>query len=220
MPCPFSSHCSFRKPQLIPLLFLVASLMLFIALGVWQLHRLEQKNTLVAAREAARQLPALSTLPSAPHEGAWRAVTLTGTYLGGDRTLRFIGRSSNGYVLYTPLRIEDSDQVVLIDRGLVGMNDPVTPPEGVQTVQGYLREPREKRLFSPDNRPDRNLWFVEDMPAMEEATGTKLAPYIVAMEPLPLPRNDHLGYAITWFLLAGAAVIMFGAYHCEKKIKP
>lgn len=218
MRCPFS--CSFRKPHPVPALFALGAVALCLGLGVWQMERLKEKQTLLSQIETARTLPALSALPDNPEElaaMAYRPVALTGTFAGPDRTLRFLGRSSNGYLLYTPLHIEDSDQVVLVNRGFVSSQADTAPPSGVQTVTGYLRPLKHARLFSPGNRPDRNIWFVEDHAAMEQALDMQVPPVVVESETLPAVRNDHLGYAITWFLLAGVAIVMFAFYHRAPK---
>lgn len=104
-------------------------------------------------------------------------------------------------------------------------------------LKGILRPAYAARLFTPENQPERNFWSSEDLHAMEtelaKKTGeaVKFHPLVIEVteeqsaehDPAPHPnkgeirlRNDHLGYAVTWFALALTGVIMFGFY-CRKK---
>jgi surfeit locus 1 family protein len=208
----------FRKPQLVPLLFMLCAVALCLTLGTWQLQRLAWKNALFGDIAQAQAEPALGTLPDDPlalSHLAWRKAVLTGKFLP-DKELRFIGRQSNGYVHLVPLKLDDSDLVLLVDTGWLPGDLPAKVAPGMQTVQGVLRPPHAKRLFSPGNAPGRNLWFTEDMPALEQATGLKLVPYVLQSGDLPKLHNDHLGYAITWYALALVGVGMFAAYQRKR----
>ena len=64
------------------------------------------------------------------------------------------------------------------------------------------------------------LWFARDIPSMAAALGTEPVLLVsrssdedpVAVTPLPVDTagipNNHLQYAITWFLLAGVWIVM------------
>jgi surfeit locus 1 family protein len=81
--------------------------------------------------------------------------------------------------------------------------------------------------FLPDNRPDLNYWFWVDLPAMAAAAGLdRVAPFYIdadgAGNPGGWPRgggtrlslpNDHLQYALTWFSLAVALIVIYVLYH-------
>ena len=95
-----------------------------------------------------------------------------------------------------------------------------------------MRRNQEKRRFAPDNEPDRNVWFHVDVPLMRSLAGGKPDPGSTrsSSRPTPTPNpgglpiggqtrldmpNDHLQYAITWFLIALALVGVYLAYHWE-----
>jgi surfeit locus 1 family protein len=96
-------------------------------------------------------------------------------------------------------------------------------------VSGLLRVPPQEKpgWFIPDNRPDRNDWFWIDLPAMAAADGiANAAPFYIDADPTPNPGgwpkggvtplalpNDHLQYALTWFSLAAALVVIYVVYH-------
>jgi len=105
-------------------------------------------------------------------------------------------------------------------------------------VEGVIRNYVERgwlwrKFFS--NAPQKNLWLWYDRPAMQEHLDLPLLPVLIdatritrldgtpikdAPTPFPIEiniRNDHLGYAITWFLIGISGVVIFGLYYLEKK---
>ena len=93
-------------------------------------------------------------------------------------------------------------------------------------LTGYVRFPVAAGLLTPDAEHAKRLWFSRDQLAMAQALGwDKVAPFYIDLEqpvpesgiPKPGPlqvhlKDDHLQYAITWFVLAGAVVIAFGVW--------
>ena len=99
-------------------------------------------------------------------------------------------------------------------------------------LTGVLRRAQVQRQFSPDNAPDRNIWFHVDVPRMRALAGGKPDPlldmFFLEADATPNPGglpiggqtqldipNDHLQYAITWFLLGLALVGVYLAFHWE-----
>ena len=202
-----------------------------VALGTWQIERLNWKRDLIAeiaARTAAEPAP----LPAgAIAAGDWnfRRVRLTGTFhhghefhlLAPDRRGRF------GYHVLTPLE-RIGGGIVLVDRGWVpdGKKDAATRAagqiEGVVELSGIARAPWRKSRFAPDNDIAGNVWFEPDLNAMGRELGAVLAPVLIEADAkanpggLPLGGqtrldivNNHLAYAITWYALALAAIVIF-----------
>jgi surfeit locus 1 family protein len=222
------------RPRLAPLLFTIPVVLVCAALGVWQLQRLEWKRGLIAQREAA-----LSAAPVAPPQTLadaraleFRPVFDTGAFLHDKEIhLNAIGpQGGAGFDVLTPLR-EAGGRVVFVDRGFVPteLKDPAKraagQPPGTAWVAGLLRLAPDGKpnWFVPDNRPDRNDWFWVDLPAMGRAAGlADVAPFYIdadatpnpggwptgGVTPLALP-NHHLQYAITWFSLAIAAIVIY-----------
>ena len=93
-------------------------------------------------------------------------------------------------------------------------------------LTGYLRFPEPPGWLTPAENRDKRLWFVRDHPAIASALGWGLvAPFYVDLEqpapangiPRPGPldvhlKDDHLQYAVTWFMLAGAVLIAFAVW--------
>jgi surfeit locus 1 family protein len=189
-----------------------------VALGVWQLERREWKAGLVAAREAA-----LAAAPVAPPRSAgearvldYRRVVAEGVFLNDKAVLlHAIGpKGAAGFAVLTPLRLAEG-RIVIVNRGFVPneRRDPAIRPLGSVRVEGLLRLPPAEKpgWFTPDNRPAAGEWFWVDLGAIAAAQGLiGAAPFYLdtAGAPPPLP-NDHLQYAITWFSLAAAALVIY-----------
>jgi surfeit locus 1 family protein len=226
------------RPRLIPTLFTVPAVLVLIGLGVSQLERLHWKQGLIAQRDrmvADAPIAPPQTLPEAK-SNEFRHVAADGVFLN-DKEL-FLAASSesgrSGYQVLTPLR-EPGGRVIFVNRGFIPLDlkDPAKRTAGQIAgtihVAGLLRAPPSEKpsWFLPFNRPDLNLWFWVDLPQMARAAGVdNAAPFYIDAEKAPNPGgwpqggvtrlelpNDHLQYAITWFALAVALIVIFIVYH-------
>jgi len=134
----------------------------------------------------------------------------------------------------TPL-LEPGGRIVLVNRGFIPaeLKDPAKRAAGqilgTVRVQGLLRLPPAGKptWFLPDNRPDLNYWFWVDLPAMSAADKLdRVASFYIDTDASPNPGgwpkggvtrlalpNDHLQYAITWFSLAVALMVIYFLFH-------
>jgi surfeit locus 1 family protein len=208
---------------------------LLCGLGVWQVFRLQEKQALIAAidaRLATDPIPLADALKrrEAGEDVEYVKVATTGAFLDAAN-LRKIGiyQGSAGQVLIAPLYTSDN-VLILADRGAVPVGtaeDQVAPPKEPARYTGILRaHNRGQGFFDAENDPATNQWFWWDVPAMLGAVAVpetaKVSNLILQLLPrdaptLPQPeapkaelRNNHLGYAITWFGLAAALVVMTG----------
>lgn len=201
--------------------------LLFTALGIWQVERRAWKLDLIArvdARVRARPAPVPPSRSWAtidPRISEYRRVRATGMFIHDRETLvDALTALGPGSWVITPLRT--ADDVILVNRGFV-------PPErrnpstrtmgqanGEVTVTGLLRltEPRG-RVLRP-NKPSENRWYSRDVAAIARARGLpNVAPFFIDADAAPNPgglpvggltvirfRNAHLIYALTWFGLA------------------
>jgi surfeit locus 1 family protein len=221
-------------------IFALAALALLIGLGVWQLQRLQWKQGLIAEIEARTKAPPVGlaeALALAKHGGdpSYLHVRVAGRFENDkERHLYAIADGAPGWHLITPLTTEDG-AVVLVDRGFVpdAMKEQATRPEsmieGESSVTGLVRLPESQGTFTPDTDPDRNRWYFRDLDGMARSMfGGKppnLAPFFIEAEEsgpkgswplagqtrLDLP-NNHLQYALTWFLLAFCLVVIYAVY--------
>ena len=202
-----------------------------LALGTWQIDRLNWKRGLIAeiaARTAAEPAP----LPAGAFTAAdwnFRRVRLEGTFRHGHEfhLLAPNRRGGFGYHVLTPFE-RIGGGLVLVDRGWVpdSKKDAATRAagqiEGVVEVSGIARVPWRKTWITPDNDIAANVWFEPDLNAMGAQLGAVLAPILIEADAeanpggLPLGGqtrleivNNHLAYAITWYVLALAAMVIF-----------
>jgi cytochrome oxidase assembly protein ShyY1 len=170
-----------------------------------------------------------------PDRDEFRRVTLTGVFDLRDQAQVFASGSplrkdvsGTGVWSFAPLKLAGGDTIV-VNRGFVADGQDATPRYSSDpvTLTGYIRFPEQPNWLTPHADRSKRLWFVRDHLAMDQALGwaepTRVAPFYIDLEapvpsdgiPKPGPlqvslKNDHLQYAITWFLLAGAVSIAFG----------
>lgn len=214
---------------LVPALTTLAMLVVLVGLGTWQVQRLLWKRAVLAAVDAAESGPAIPLGPTAPPFAKVRA---TGTFdpaataLYGSDVRTEAGATIGGAHALAVLR-RDSAPPVLVDRGWVragaGFPAPPPPPAGPVTVEGYLRPADPPGWFTPAPDPAARRFYALDPAVIGPALGIPdLAPYtLVALGPpatpdpartLPRPPNNHLSYAITWYGLALALLVVFALY--------
>ena len=208
--------------------FAVAALVMaaaLIALGAWQLERRVWKHELVAAVDA--RIYADPVAAPGPAEwgsitagkDAYRRIRATGRFRHDRETpVQAVTERGPGFWVLTPL--ETPDFTLLINRGFVPQDrrDAAKRPAGddVVAVTGLLRVTEPKGGFLRSNDPAANRWYSRDVAAIAQARGLgQVAPYFVDADATPnvggypvggltvvrFPDN-HLVYALTWFVLA------------------
>lgn len=161
----------------------IPALAILVALGTWQLDRLEWKRELIAARAERIGAPPVGfdELARARAEGRlaaleYRPIAVRGRY-AHERAMRLQNRTMDGAAgihLVVPLTLEGGGGTVLVDRGWVPRDAParlVEEPGGVIGVSGYVRLFHEPGAFVPHNEPAANVWFSMDEPAMRRVAG-------------------------------------------------
>lgn len=179
-----------------------------VALGVWQVHRLQWKEALIARvdeRVDAAPIPA-------PGPQAWADLDLTeleyqpvsvrGHFLHEDEVHVFTVLSTPrgpyggiGYLVLTPLETVDG-WIVYVNRGFVPKDrkDAATRLDGQTSVEvsvtGLVRAPRGRNWFSAEDDVAGNVWFSRD-PALF-AAWSGLAPERVAPYTIDLRFDPEL----------------------------
>ncbi len=208
----------------VPGLMTAVMLAMLVALGVWQLHRLQWKLGLLAEIDRAE---ASAPVPLPAHPLPFTKVSVTGhlrtdlSALYGVDVHDVPGGTAIGAQLIQPLE-RPGQEPLLVDRGWIREGQ-TGIPGGDVTVVGYVRDPATPGAFSPDDDVVGRHFYTLDPAKIGAALGLpQVAPFtLIAMgdggmpEPasaLPRPPNDHLNYALTWFGLALSLLAVFGAY--------
>jgi surfeit locus 1 family protein len=223
-----------QKSLLAPTLFTLFGLALLLSLGTWQVKRLAWKEGLIAERSAAVAAAPVD-LPRTLEEARaleFHRVRAEGTFRN-DRELylhAMTAEGTAGYHVITPLVLARGG-TLLVDRGFVPEERKATGtreagnPAGPQQVVGLLRlsQAGKSSWFVPDNLPAKGEWFSLDLDAMAQAAAiANPLPFTIDADatpnpggypvggqtPLDLP-NNHLQYAITWYLMAVALVVVY-----------
>lgn len=201
------------RPLPILSLFSVAAFALLILLGVWQWARFEGKRAAAAAEPPGVTIMVTRAYPERTHYvfGAWE------------------GRG--GWRAFVP--VETAEGVVFVDAGFApGVAPPAVPPRtpAPGPLTGVRAQPSPPGPFA--NPPDlaRRAWYHPDLAAMGRAAGfDAVGPWHLALpyedrtgapapNPFlpgadPLPPERHFGYALTWWGLAAALLVMYVLFH-------
>jgi len=227
---------------LIPGLCTLVALAILISLGVWQLERKQWKEGLIESLDRQMKAPPVPLPPPSEwgsltrQNSEFRKVSLRVDIPAGSQpALLYTGSSAlradvkqPGYFVFTPARLPDGETIV-VNRGYVPVErrDAATAgPTGPVEITGFIRWPETATLFVADRDTKGDIFFLRDPKQMAEARGWgQVAPFYIDQEgPVPaggLPRpgplkvnlrNDHLGYAITWFGLAASLIAVFAAF--------
>ncbi|MEP3048572.1 MAG: SURF1 family protein [Roseibium sp.] len=171
----------------------------------------------------------------------YRNVSVSGEYLDGE-TFYYTALSKPfgkfggpGVMAYSPFKTTDG-WIVLINRGFLPQELPenerahfLKPPEGISEITGLMRLGEKPNWTTPASNPNDRIWFARDTDAMGKTLGIEaqfLAPYSIDLDKRYTPssglpqagetivrfKNDHLGYALTWFGLAATLIGVFLAY--------
>jgi surfeit locus 1 family protein len=219
-----------------------AALAVLIGLGVWQVKRLHWKEELIAAIDARTKGEPISldqavALAKEGRDASYYRVRVEGRFDNTKERYLFsqsISDGTPGWHVITPFTTTQGE-LVLVDRGFVPdqLKDPSTRAsgeiEGTTTVTGIVRIPETQGLFTPNNEPEVNRWFWRDLNGMVTSmfpTATlDVPPFFIEAEKSEVPGgwpeggqtrlslpNNHLQYAITWFGLAAALIVIYAFY--------
>ena len=235
------------RPRLWTTVATLPALALLIGLGVWQLQRLEWKNTLIAEMTARMDPPAMALpkpLPDDLDALRFQRVELTGRYHHDRELYRRAQplRNTRGAHVITPLTLTDG-RTVLVNRGWVPLDTlepakrPESQPQGRVTLDAIVRFGGWDGMswLRPANDPAANSWLWMDLDRMAQAAEVPEATtrlYVDAVKganPGRWPiggqtrvnlRNAHLNYALTWFALAFGLAVIYVLFHLRREPPP
>ncbi|WP_031549367.1 SURF1 family protein [Parvularcula oceani] len=208
------------------LAFAVPAFLILMALGTWQVQRLQWKLDLIErieARTEAAPLPLEEVL-----EGDWRELEYTPVRVSGrlvgEEVAHVFGtyESQPGWFVFQPLALDGAESVLLVNRGFVPDDERADGYGGLggRPFTGLLRlystPSGIARLVRAPDDPAAGSFYARDRASLLAAfpglEGEEVLPfYLDSTMPTERPRggttrlefsNRHLGYAITWFGLA------------------
>lgn len=222
------------RPLPVLTLFAIPALALLLWLGAWQLGRAEWKQGLIDDFERAAAASALSlddALCGSDADPTGKVVAIEG---GDGLQIRVFGQNSAGQAgwrLFQALHpvCYSASGGVLVETGfdplLIGGGPPyIAPAVAADAADKHIVQPWPGRsAFAIDNAPERNEWHWFDGPAISRflSNGPIDQRYILTkFDGMPAhlvrtPPATHIGYAVTWFGMAIALVVIYGIFHAR-----
>jgi cytochrome oxidase assembly protein ShyY1 len=182
-----------RRLPLLATLLVAAAVLTMIGLGVWQLQRAGEKKALLARYEAAQGLPAIA-FPMIP--------------IGEDLPLF---RQASGHCLRVISRRTGAGENLKGETGFTHIADCGSGAEGpgMAVELGWSKDPNAgagwkggevRGIIAPDSRSRMRLVSSTGLGGLEASKPPS---------PASIP-NNHLSYAIQWFLFALLAALIYG----------
>lgn len=224
------------KPEFWPTVITLVFFFTCCALGAWQIHRLFWKQDLIHKVETRVSSRAID-IPKTSDElnaNEYQHVKVSGRP-NLDKAMHFgmYYEGVWGVKIITPVTLNDGREV-FVNLGWVPEKkraDEFWKKHIAESVEldAIIRLSAKKPRFAPENDTVKNYWFWYDFPEMRKFTGTNAESAVLEVVdhkwPDNLPAvpttkivlmNDHLQYAITWFLLAFGIVVIYFVYHYQK----
>jgi len=197
-------------------LFTLFLILVFIGLGTWQLKRKTEKEALLHSLATA-WVSDVHNVDGDESPVPMKPLSAEGHYVAG-KTIFLQARTHQGksgvYVL--DVFQTQKGQFLLVQRGW-SPKERSALPKGNIKIEGIMRTPSPPTYFQPLNNPPVYFWI--DLETLSQELHVPLLPYylvaktshdsqILPTDPFPLPRNNHLEYAVTWYSLAFAILGM------------
>lgn len=223
-------------PALLPTLAFIALLVALFALANWQMHRAQEKQALVDAkqvRQSTSALPLVKDVRLDPILDRFRPAMAKGRYVEGQQWLldNRLYQGLPGYHVFSLFRL-DSGRQLLVNRGWVSVGEsreflPNLPlPQGEVTLSGHLDSPASVGLVlgeQPFNSIAKLVLLQNlDVAALAEAQNLDVLPLTLVIDAgqkgalqydwsaiETISPQKHLGYAVQWFALAVALLIIY-----------
>jgi len=225
-------------------LFVLLLLPVLIRLGYWQLEREAEKRDLqqlYEERQSSAPLP-ISGVDWSDKDIGWSRIQAEGYYETEYNFLldNRIQSGQVGYEVLTPFRTDYG--VLLINRGWIaaGPRREILPsietPEDKAVIEATIYIPDGELMMFGEETLSGEQWPKRiqqvHLARMSEALGEKLIPARLRLsagsagelsidwQTVNMQPEVHRGYAIQWFLMAAALVVLFVFFSFRRKEKP
>ena len=211
------------KPKIIPIIATILGLAILLSLSGWQLKRLSWKKNLIETRidryeKNSKELDELKDISNSE----FYKVNVVGSFLNNKEMFMpaLSKNGNNGFHILVPIKLLDG-KTIIYDTGWVPTHKKEQAKrtenldDNISIKESVIRLPGRKGKYQPDNELENNFWFFVDTQEMSKYLNLNVEKkfYLEAAndgpEGYPLGgqtriyiRNNHLQYAITWFLIA------------------
>ena len=208
------------KNKLLFSVFVIFFISVFVALGSWQIVRLNWKLNLISEIENSLKNPPLELTQS--NKKNYLKIKTSGS-IDFDKQIYLYNLNDNGipgFEVINPILIDDEN--FLINRGWITFEQKNTKEINFvdeNNIIGTLKLQGRKNIFKPDNEIEENYWFSLNREDILKFTGKEFSKYIIYLDgnyQFPKPKkitanisNNHKKYAITWFSLAISILLLY-----------
>jgi len=200
--------------------FVIFFILVFTALGSWQIIRLDWKNNLIAEIEKSLKKPPVK-LTNSNQENYLKIKTSGLIDFEKQIYLYNLNESGTpGFEVINPIIIEDINY--LINRGWIPFEKKDSKDINIfdeTKIIGTLKLQGKKNIFKPDNDLEENYWFSLKRDDILKFTGKEFSKYVIYLDgnyQFPRPKkitanisNNHQKYALTWFSLAISILLLY-----------
>ena len=210
------------KNKLLFSIFVFFFISIFIALGSWQLVRLNWKLELLNKIDVSLKKEPVDLMTNVPED--YLKIKTSGV-IDFDKQIYLYSLNEKGlpgFNVVNPIIINNKN--FLLNRGWIPFNKKNTKEINIfdhKTILGTLKKQTKASRFKPVNDVKDNYWFTLDRNDVFKYTNKNFSPFIIYLNnnlELPKPRiitvnipNSHKKYAITWFSLA-LSIFLFYLY--------
>ena len=227
------------KPGVRITIFFIIFAVLFFSLGIWQIERGQAKTQIMS--EFENKLTKDPIYLNAESK-KWDRVSVSGKWENKKQLLidNVIHQGIAGYKVLTPLRIDETNKLILVDRGWIKQNKfrdqlpDIQIPDDFESVSGTLEQP-ELGLVLSDELISNNwpkISQTKNVEVISKAYTEEIFPMILLADPLLknsleyikiTPTNmtpiKHYGYSSQWFLMFIVLCFMYIWYGLSRNAK-
>lgn len=236
-----------RTPSWWSVLLTIAGALVFVRLGIWQLHRADYKDELLRRYAAAASAPVqdFDAVAVQPPQDAYPRVRVQGTYIADRLYLLDNPKHDNlgGVEVFAPFQPHGQPRLLMADLGFLPGNGtdkaPQLPPlpTGEQTLQGLYEPPPGTGFEMGGNAlaqqaqwPKTSIYLDLDQVAADlhvavyprvlslDADPASIYVRVHTLDLSSMPPARHRAYAFQWFTFALAAVVIFLVLHRKKRL--
>ena len=201
-------------------IFVFFFISVFLALGSWQIIRLNWKLELINQIETSlKDIPV--NLSNSKHKNYLRVKTRGSIDFDKQIYLYNLNEKGKpGFEVINPLKVGNNNY--LLNRGWIPFNKKEDETINVideNYINGVLRKQIKPNIFKPENDLSENYWFTLDRDDIFKFTGKNFSPYVIYLSgnnEFPKPKsitanisNNHKKYALTWFSLAISILLIY-----------
>ncbi|MDA7476770.1 SURF1 family protein [Candidatus Pelagibacter ubique] len=201
-------------------IFVFFFISVFLALGSWQIIRLNWKLELINQIESSlKDIPV--NLSNSKHKNYLRIKTRGSIDFEKQIYLYNLNEKGKpGFEVINPLKV--GNNYYLLNRGWIPFNKKEDETINVideNYINGVLRKQINPNMFKPENDLSENYWFTLDRDDIFKFTGKNFSPYVIYLSgnnEFPKPKsitanisNNHKKYALTWFSLAISILLIY-----------